>query len=101
MNLAHLHILLNHVPIIGTLITLGVFLVSLVAGHHDMKQVSLALFSLIALLAIPTYISGSGAQNALKGSSQVSASVIESHQGAALLAFIFMEITGAVSLVGL
>jgi uncharacterized membrane protein len=101
MNLAHVHILLNHVPIIGTLITLGVFLVSLVAGHDDMKQVSLALFSLIALLAIPTYISGNGAQNALKDTSEVSASAIESHQGAALLAFIFMEITGAASLVGL
>src|SRR5215831_7717226 len=101
MNLAHVHLLLNHLPILGTLITLGLFVVSLAAKRDDMKQVSLALFSLIALLAIPTYISGSGAQNALKDSSQVSASVIESHQGAALLAFIFMEITGAVSLVGL
>jgi uncharacterized membrane protein len=101
MNLAHLHILLNHIPIIGTLITLGVFLVSLVAGHDDMKQVSLALFSLIALLAIPTYLSGTGAQGALKESPEVSMTLIESHQGAALIAFIFMEITGAVSLMGL
>src|SRR5262245_30347667 len=101
MNLAHIHLLMNHVPIIGTLITLGVFLVSLVAGHDEMKQVSLALFSLIAILAIPTYVSGSGAQQALNESSEVSMSVIEAHQGAALLAFIFMEITGAVSLAGL
>lgn len=101
MNLAHIHLLLNHVPIIGTLITLGVFLVAVIAGHDDMKQVSLALFSLIAILAIPTYVSGSGAQQALNESSEVSMSVIEAHQGAALLAFIFMEITGAVSLAGL
>jgi len=101
MNLANIHLLLNHVPIIGTLITLGLFLVSLVAGHDDMKQMSLALFSLIAILAIPTYVSGSGAQEALKESSEVSTSVIEVHQGAALLAFMFMEITGAVSLAGL
>jgi len=101
MNLAHLHILLNHVPIIGTLITLGVFLVSLAAANDDMKQVSLALFSLIALLAIPTYISGSGAQESLKDTSEVSMTLIEFHQGAALLAFIMMEITGVVSLMGL
>jgi hypothetical protein len=101
MNLAHVHLLLNHVPIIGTLVTLGLFLVSIVANHDDLKQASLALFSLIALLAIPTYISGSGAQGALKESPDVSMSVIEAHQGAALLAFIFMEITGAASLIGL
>src|SRR5262249_61408208 len=96
MNLAHIHLLLNHVPIIGTLITLGVFLVSLVAAHDDMKQVSLALFSLIAVLAIPTYVSGSGAQNALKDSSEVSASLLGDHPGAALLGFIFMEMPRAV-----
>jgi hypothetical protein len=101
MNLAHVHLLLNHIPILGTLITLGIFLVSLVAGHDDMKQVSLALFSLMALLAIPTYLSGSGAQATLKDSPDVSMEMIESHQGAALMAFIFLEITGAVSAMGL
>jgi len=87
MNLAHVHLLLNHLPILGTLITFGLFLVSLVANQDDLKQVSLALFSLIALLAIPTYVSGSGAQGALKDSPDVSMTAIEIHQGAALLAF--------------
>src|SRR5262249_24528629 len=101
MNLAHVHLLLNHIPVLGTLIALGLYLVSLVADHDDLKQASLALFSLVALLAIPTYISGSGAQGALKESPDVSMSAIEAHQGAALLAFISMEITGAASLIGL
>src|SRR5262249_16398876 len=101
MNLAHVHLLLNHLPILGTLITFGLFLVSLVGNQDDLKQVSLALFSLIALLAIPTYVSGSGAQGALKDSPDVSMTAIEIHQGAALLAFISMEITGAVALAGL
>jgi hypothetical protein len=101
MNLAHVHLLLNHLPILGTLITLGLFVVSLVAKRDDLKQVSLAMFSLIALLAIPTYISGSGANEALKDSPDVSMAAIEAHQGAALLAFIFMEITGGVSVIGL
>ncbi|HEU5240123.1 MAG TPA: hypothetical protein VFU37_23515 [Pyrinomonadaceae bacterium] len=101
MNLAHMHLLLNHLPILGTLITLGLFVVSLVGKHDDLKQVSLALFALVALLAIPTYISGSGANEALKESPDVSMAAIEAHQGAALLAFIFMEITGAVSVIGL
>jgi hypothetical protein len=101
MNLAHVHLLLNHLPILGTLIALAIFLVSLVADQNDLKQVSLALFSLIALLAIPTYMSGSGAQETIKDSPDVSMAAIELHQGSALIAFVFMEITGAVSLMGL
>ena len=101
MNLAHLHILMNHLPIIGTLIALGLFVVSLVNNQDDLKQASLALFSLIALLAIPTYLSGNGAQEVIKETPGVSMDLIQAHQGAALLAFVFMEITGAVSLIGL
>ncbi|PYS43445.1 MAG: hypothetical protein DMG14_00820 [Acidobacteria bacterium] len=101
MNLAYVHLLLNHLPILGTLIALGLFLVSLVANQDDLKQVSLVLFSLIALVAIPTYMSGSGAEELIKDSPDVSMAVIETHQGAALVAFIFMEITGAVSVLGL
>src|SRR5207247_2323125 len=101
MNLAHLHLLLNHWPIIGTLIALALFLVSLVGDHDDLKQASLALFSLIALLAIPAYMSGYAAQDAIKELPDVSMDLIQTHRGAALLAFVFMEITGAVSLLGL
>src|SRR5262245_55219223 len=101
MNLAHVHILVNHIPIIGTLITLGLFLVSLVGNHDDLKKTSLILFSIIALLAIPTYMSGSGAHQMIQETPDVSMEMIETHQGAALVAFIFMEITGLVSLMGL
>src|SRR5262247_2795468 len=101
MNLANLHLLLNHWPIIGTMITFALFLVSLVGGRDDFKQVSLAMFSLIALLSIPAYMSGYAAQESLKDSPDISMNLVQTHQGAALLAFAFMEATGAVSLVGL
>jgi hypothetical protein len=42
-------------------------------------------------------MSGSGAAQTLKESPDINMAMIETHQGAALLAFIFMEITGAVS----
>src|SRR5690349_20350048 len=101
MNLAHVHLLLNHLPILGTLIALAMFLVALVMDQNDLKQVSLALFALIALFAIPTYMSGSGAEEMIKDSPDVSMDAIETHQGSALIAFIFMELTGAFALIGL
>src|SRR5205085_9284039 len=59
------------------------------------------LFTLIALVAIPACMSGYAAQIAMKDNPDVSMAMIQTHQGAALLAFISMEITGIVSLLGL
>jgi hypothetical protein len=101
MNLAHLHLLLNHSPIIGTFIALGLFVVSLARNDDELKQVSLALFSLIALLAIPAYMTGYAAQETIKETAGVSMDLIQVHQGAALLAFISMEITGGFALLAL
>jgi uncharacterized membrane protein len=101
MNFAHLHLLLNHFPIIGTIIGLGLILVSLVGKNDDLRRASLIVFSAIALLAIPTFFSGVGAQGAIKGHPGVSEALIERHEGAAMLAIWFMEITGALALVGL
>ena len=98
---AHYHLLLNHLPIIGTFIGLALFLVSLRVNNDDLKQASLGLFSFIALLAIPTYMSGNAAQEFFRPTPEVSMDLVETHQGAALLALIFMEITGAISMIAL
>src|SRR5580693_3163000 len=101
MNFAHLHLLLNHFPIIGTLVGLGLFLISLVGENEDLRRASLVIFAAMALLAIPTFFSGTGAQGAIKKLPGVSEALIERHQGAAMLALVFMEITGALSVIGL
>jgi len=101
MYSAHFHLLLNHWPIIGTFIGLCLFVVSLVADQDDLKQTSLAIFSFLSLLSIPAYMSGNAAQQVIKDLPGVSADMIQSHQGAALLSLIIMEITGGFALIGL
>ncbi len=101
MNFPHLHLLLNHFPIIGTTVGLGLFLISLVGKNEDLRRAGLIVFAAMALLAIPTFFSGTGAQGAIRKLPGVSEALIERHQGAAMLALLFMEITGALSLVGL
>jgi len=95
LELAHYHLLLNHWPIIGSFIGLGLFLISLVTESEDLTQVSLALFAFLALMAIPAYMSGNAAQVAIRELPGVSKAMMETHQGAALLAFTFIELTGA------
>jgi len=101
MNLIHLHLLLNHVPTVGTVIALGLFLVSLVGKSDDLKRASLAVFFGIALLSLPTYMTGNAAQAAIKGRQGVSEDLVETHRDAALPALMLMEITGLVAWLGL
>jgi len=101
MNLAHVHLLLNHFPVIGTMIGIGLFVVALIGKSLDLQRASLVIFLGIALLTIPTYQSGNAAQHAIKNIPGVSAELMQAHNDAALLAFLLMEITGAVSWFGL
>src|ERR1700680_316252 len=101
MKFCHLTLFLNHFPIIGTIVGLGLFLISLVGKNGDLRRASLIIFSAMALLAIPAFFSGTGAQGAIGKAPGVSEALIERHQGAAMLALLFMEITGALSLVEL
>src|ERR1700680_319993 len=101
MNFVQLHLFLNHFPIIGALVGLGLFLISLVGKNRDLRRASLIIFAAMALLALPTFFSGTGAEGAIKKLPSISETLIERHHGAAMLALLFMEITGALALVGL
>lgn len=101
MNLAHLHLLLNHFPIIGTLVALGLFISSFVGKNDDLKRSSLIIFAAIALITLPTFFSGIGAQRAIRKDPGVSTALIDRHEGAAMLAVFFMLITGTLALVEL
>jgi hypothetical protein len=101
MNLAHIHLLLNHFPVIGMLVGLGLFLGALIANSNDLKKAGLLLFLGIALLSIPTYMSGNAAQQVIGELPGISKTLMIKHQNAALLAFLFMEVLGAFSWFGL
>ncbi len=90
MDLAHIHLLLNHFPTIGTIIGGGLFLLSLITKSDDLKRASLVVLLGIALISIPTYMSGNGAADGIKSLPGVSKSLIETHEGAALVAIAFM-----------
>jgi uncharacterized membrane protein len=101
MNLAHLHLLLNHFPIIGTVVALGLFLASFIGKNDDLKRSSLIIFAAIALITLPTFFSGIGAQRAIRREPGISTALIDRHEGAAILAMFWMLITGALALVEL
>ena len=93
----HIHLLLNHFPTIGFSIAIGLFIGAIVSRSDDLKKASLTVLVAVAILTFPTYLSGNAADQAIRNMPDVSKTLIATHEGAALMSFIFMEITGALA----
>ena len=101
MNLAHVHLLLNHFPTVGMIVGLGVFVMAILAKSDHLKRASLGIFFCIALLSIPAFATGTAARLALAKTPEVSKAMIDAHETAAFEALWFMELTGALAWLGL
>jgi uncharacterized membrane protein len=94
MTLVHLHLLLNHVPTVGTGLAIALFVLSFFRRNDMLRRVSLEVFFIIALLTIPAYLSGLSAQQQIMDRPGVSNTMIEAHEDAAVWSFVLMQITG-------
>lgn len=101
MNTVHLHLVLNHVPTIGTAIGIGLFLLSRARRNDDLARASLMMLVAIALVSIPVFLSGVAAREVIESRPGVPGDLIPAHLDAALLALILIGITGVVSWIGL
>ena len=101
MNFVHIHLLLNQFPVIGSIIGCGLLLISLLGKDEALRRASLIVFAAMALIAIPAFASGKGAQLMLQGKPGISDVFVQRHEGAAMLALWFLEATGAFALAGL
>jgi hypothetical protein len=100
VNYAHVHLLLNHIPVIGMLIAVGLFLMSFFGkNNEDLRRTSYILFATIALFTIPTFMTGFASQSMVKGPG-VDA-LVQRHLSSALLSVWFMLFTGALAIIGL
>jgi len=97
----HIHLLLNHLPIIGTIAGLLLLLGGLVRRSDEVRRAGLVTFVLVALLTVPVYVTGEGAEEAVEGLPGVTEPLIEEHQDAALVAFSASGVLGVLALVAL
>lgn len=102
MNAAHLHLILNHVPVIGTAITLFVLFIGIIKKSDDVKKVSVLVLILTALITIPVYVTGNNAEGMIEGNYEdVDEQFIEHHEDFAFYSFIVMNIAGAIALIAM
>ncbi len=100
-NLAHVHLLLNHVPTVGSVVALGLLIAAFIRRDEGLKLVGLEVLFAIALLTLPAYMTGVAAFQKLRGQPGVSDTAIRLHQDVALYGFTWMEFAGFIGWVAL
>ena len=101
LNWAHIHLILNHIPLIGVGFTILLFIIALIRNSKELINVSLIFTIIVALWAIPAYLTGEPAEEIVEELPGISENLIKQHEEMAEKAFIFLEVVGALALVTL
>lgn len=97
MNGHHWHLVLNHLPIFGTLLALLVLIAWwLEPGNAGLRRLSGVFLLLVGLSAIPVYMTGEPAEEAIEGEAVlgISHAVLEQHETLGLVALVAILILG-------
>ena len=101
MNGAHLHLILNHVPVIGIWFGIAFLVFGLIRRKEILTKSALWIFVLLALITIPAFLAGSAAEQIVEKIPVVSENVIHNHEETADLAFSSILVVGFLALLGL
>lgn len=101
MNWAHVHLMINHFPVVGVLGAVLLLVYSLVRKSEEVKMVSFGLFVLLALITFAVYFTGEAAQDTVKKLPGVTEAYIGRHEEMAGVALVCMETLGVAALGGL
>src|SRR5262245_743887 len=94
MNLAHVHIVLNHVPSLGSIAGLLLLAAGIYKKDEALKQFAYGVLVLITMAVLPTYITGAEAQRLVAKNPSYSAGTIQLHQNAAMVTLLTMTAAG-------
>src|SRR5262249_48180228 len=98
---SHLHILVSVFPSVGLVFVLGFYIIALATKNEVIKRSCLVLFGILAVLAIPTFLSGLRSMELFSQDPKVSQSVLNAHYYWGLGALVILVITGGYAVVEL
>lgn len=101
MNDAHLHLVLNHLPIIIPVIGLLILIGGIIFKSEIIKRTAYLIFILGAIITIPAFATGEGAEEVIEKLSGVDENLIKNHEEIAETFAIFCYVLGGSSLIGL
>lgn len=101
MDAAHVHLLLNHVPVIGLVFCLLLLAYALARRSDDVTRAAFWAFGVVSLAAVVVYLTGEPAEELVGELPGFSEDAMERHEQAALWATWAAVALGAVALGGL
>lgn len=101
MNDAHLHLVVNHFPIIGTIFGLGILITGIILKNNILKSTAYALFIVAAVFAAFSMGTGEGAEELVEDMPSIGKQIIHEHEEMAEKLAIILYVLGAISLAGL
>ena len=97
MNAVHVHLLLNHIPILGVLFGTGVLAVAVFRRQEAFVRFALWVFIAMAALIVPTYLSGEAAEDIVEPVIVDAEAWIEPHEESAGFAGMMTVLAGALA----
>jgi len=101
VNAAYIHLALNNFPPVLNLAGLCLLVGALAARSDAVRRAALVVLICAAVIAVPAFLAGRGAEDIVKGIQGVDVRAIDPHEEAATSALILLLIEGAVALVAL
>jgi len=98
MSFTHIHLLLNHFPVIGSVIGVALIAFATYRKNSNLVKVSLGLFVVLAAIGLVVYFTGESAEEAVEHLPGFSEAITEKHEEVALVATIAMSAFGALAL---
>ena len=99
-NVAYLHLILNHFPIIMNLCAIGVLLIGIFGRNDSVQRVALLLFIVTTLFTVAADLTGDGAADLVKNLVGVDPSAIRPHDRSATLTMTLLSADGVAALAG-
>lgn len=101
MSIVHLHLILNHVPVIGMAFALLILSVAAWRRNDGMGRLGLAVMVGLAVVTAAVFLTGEPAEEAVEKVATVSEAMIHPHEEAAEASLIATGIAGALALIAL
>ena len=101
MNDAHLHLVVNHFPIIGTIFGLGILITGLFLKNNSVKNTAYMLLVVAAIFAALSMGTGEGAEELVEDMPTVGKQIIHEHEELAEKLALVLYTSGVLALIGL
>ncbi|MDI9258333.1 DUF2231 domain-containing protein [Flavobacterium sedimenticola] len=101
MNEAHLHLLVNHFPIIGTIFGLGILIGGIIFKNNAVKNTAFIVLIVATLFGAASMATGEGAEELVEDMPTVGKSIIHEHEELAEKFIVVLYVTGAFALLSL